>query len=143
MDDIEFFFLQLPCLPQKPYNQLNDLEKWAFFFQSNDIKALKEVSMSNHQLKSAVEDLETLSKDLNARALYEAQMKFVRDVNSRVRTMWERGEAEGLAKGKAEGKAEGLAEGKLATARKMKEKGLAVEMIAEVTELSLETIESL
>ena len=139
MDDIEFFFLQLPCLPQKPYNHLTDLEKWALFFQSRDIKVLKEVSMSNPHLKSAVEDLETLSKDPNTRALYEAQMKFVRDVNSRVKTMWDRGKEEGLA----EGKAEGLAEGKLETARKMKEKGFPAKTIAEVTDLPLEAIESL
>ena len=143
MEDIEFFFLQLPCLEQKPYNQLSELEKWSLFFQSRDIKVLKEVSMDNKALKSAVEDLETLSKEPKTRALYEAQMKFVRDFNSRVKTMWERGLEEGTLKGIEEGKAEGLAEGKLTTARNMKKKGFPTDMIAEITDLPFEAIENL
>ena len=107
--------------------------------------------MSNPQLKSAVEDLETLSKDLNARALYEAEMKFVRDVNSRVQTMWERGEAEGLAKGKAEvlaegeakGKAEGRTEAAIKAALALKIENIPLSTIVKATGLTKEEIENL
>ena len=57
------------------------------------------------------------------------------------------GRAEGLAEGRAEGRAEGFAEGvamaKVDNARKLKALGVAVEVISQVTELSLEAIEKL
>ena len=53
------------------------------------------------------------------------------------------GLAEGLAKGRTEGRAEGREEGILETARKMKAKGYATEVIAEITGLSADEIEAL
>ena len=48
-----------------------------------------------------------------------------------------------LAEGKAEGKAEGERSKALDTARKMKARGLATELIAEITGLSPEEIQRL
>ena len=57
------------------------------------------------------------------------------------------GRAEGLSQGRAEGRAEGHAEGMKAAnrenARKMKQKGIADDVIAEVTGLSIEEIQQL
>ncbi len=53
------------------------------------------------------------------------------------------GLAEGLAKGRTEGRSEGREEGILETARKMKAKGYATEVIAEITGLSADEIEAL
>ena len=57
------------------------------------------------------------------------------------------GEATGFAKGKAEGKAEGREEGKeaerLRNARGMKAAGIAPDLIAQIMELPLETVEGL
>ena len=47
---------------------------------------------------------------------------------------------EGRAAGLEEGRAEGLEEGKQAIARKMKERGMAIDVIAEMTELSPEEV---
>ena len=56
------------------------------------------------------------------------------------------GKAEGLAQGKAEGLAQGKAEGeamaRLNYARSMKAAGIAPSLIAQITGLSIETIES-
>jgi len=45
--------------------------------------------------------------------------------------------------GKLEGKLEGRLEGKLATAKAMKSKGMDINLIAEITSLSIEEIEKL
>ena len=50
---------------------------------------------------------------------------------------------EGLAEGRAEGHAEGLAEGQRKVARKMKSEGLAPEIIAKCTGLSVAEAETL
>ena len=59
----------------------------------------------------------------------------------------EEGKAEGLAEGLAQGKEEGIAEGKIeeqqAIARRMREQGLSVEMIAACTKLTEEQIRAL
>ena len=54
-----------------------------------------------------------------------------------------RGREEGLAKGLEKGRAEGLAEGRIEIARNMKEKGLAIELIAACSGLSPEEIAKL
>ena len=57
-----------------------------------------------------------------------------------------KGMSEGLAKGRAEGRTEGIAEGrteeKLEMARKMKEKGMATALIAEITGLTPKEIDN-
>ena len=56
----------------------------------------------------------------------------------------EKGRAEGIEKGRAQGKEEGLAEGmvkgKIEIAKTMLAKGMSVEMIAEITGLTVEEI---
>ena len=51
--------------------------------------------------------------------------------------------AEGMAKGMTKGMTKGKDEEKLATAQRMKAKGYATEVIAELTELSIEEIDKL
>lgn len=53
------------------------------------------------------------------------------------------GHAKGLAEGRAEGQAEGVQQEKLQNARKMKELGMTIDIIAQVTGLSPQMIESL
>jgi predicted transposase/invertase (TIGR01784 family) len=52
------------------------------------------------------------------------------------------GRAEGRTEGRAEGRTEGRAEGTLSIARKMKEMGLPVSQIAEVTGLTADEVTS-
>jgi len=60
-----------------------------------------------------------------------------------VDTAFEEGEEKGKIEGKMEGKMEGMMEGKLEVAIIMKAKGIEPSLIAEVTGLSEEEIESL
>ncbi len=55
----------------------------------------------------------------------------------------EEGRAEGHAKGRAEGNAEGHAEEKIQNAKNFKKAGVALEIIAKCTGLSLETVEAI
>ena len=50
---------------------------------------------------------------------------------------------EGVAEGRAEGRAEGLAEGKTEVAIQMLRKKLSLEMIAEVTNFTVEEVKSI
>ena len=77
------------------------------------------------------------------RRQYEASLKEYWDYTSTMDTAYMKGERKGLEKGRAEGEAKGRAEEKRDTARKMKQKGLPADLIAEMTGLSLTDIEEI
>lgn len=67
--------------------------------------------------------------------LYEDSVNAYRDIVNAIRTAEK--------KKFAEGRAEGIAEGRAEVARKMLDKGMSTELVAEITGLSLEEVSSL
>lgn len=82
---------------------------------------------------------------------YEESIKVYRDLTNVVNTAEQKGLAKGLAKGRAKGLAEGRAKGraegahqeKMQSARKMKDLGMPIEVISQVTGLTPQEIEAL
>ena len=78
---------------------------------------------------------------------YEASMKYLEDEMDMEQHGYERGMEEGLKKGAEQGLKQGKLEGEktanIRNAKRMKQKGLDVDDIAEITGLSLEDIEKL
>jgi predicted transposase/invertase (TIGR01784 family) len=70
-------------------------------------------------------------------------MKAFRDTIAVMEGQYLEGHAEGRTEGRAEGRAEGIEENKRDNARKMKEDGMPIELIAKYTGLSATEIESL
>lgn len=87
--------------------------------------------MEEPAIKKALTTLEFLSQDREARELYEAHQKAIHDWNSNIQGARE----DGKIKGKIEGRSE--------VARRMRNKGMPVEDVAELTELSIEEVEQL
>ena len=81
------------------------------------------------------------------RTIYNKFMMTELDIFNQLHYAKEDGFAEGKAEGRAEGRVEGLAEGeklaKIETARNLKEKGIASEIISECTGLSVKEIKAL
>ena len=79
--------------------------------------------------------------------LYEDSMNAYRDIVNAIRTAekkkYAEGEAEGLAKGLVEGRAKGRAEGIVEVAKKMLDKGMAADLVAEMTGLPLDKVSHL
>lgn len=96
---------------------------------------MDECKDENEEIKEAVKQLKEMSADEYERELYE--------IRERSRLTYNTEMNEARRKGLAEGKSEGKAEEKKKIAKKMKEKGLSIELIQEITNLSLEEIESL
>ena len=78
---------------------------------------------------------------------YEESVKIYRDLTNVVNTAERKGRAAGREEGRAEGLQQGLQQGaqqaKLENARRMKELGMGVEVITQVTGLNAEQIEQL
>ena len=97
------------------------------------------------QKLAEIADVSSLTKE--ERLHYDEALRKYRDtlcvLESAEQRGLKRGREEGLAKGLAKGRAEGLAKGRTETARNMKAKGLAIDLIAACSGLSPEEIAKL
>ena len=131
-------------------NEFNDvattpIEEWLDYLKNNRISD----TTTTPGLREARERLLYLQMTDKERHAYDAHMDDIMVQNDVLDTAKMEGRAEGLAEGRAEGLAEGhetgLAEGReaaiLAMAKKMKEKGMPLADIAEMTGLSVAELE--
>ncbi|MBP1994210.1 putative transposase/invertase (TIGR01784 family) [Paenibacillus eucommiae] len=91
--------------------------------------------MNEPTLKKAMDTLEFLSQDREARRLYEERQKYLHDEASMIEWATEKGMAEGMAKGEHK-KA-------LEIAKNMLSMGIEVSVIAKASGLSESEVESL
>ena len=105
--------------------------------------------------KMTFEEAEIAKFNAEDRREYEDSLKAYRDIKNSIDTALEQGREEGMKKGRAEGlekglkkgRAEGRAEGEkqkaLSIAKAMLQRGLDIQMIAELSGLTAEEIQSL
>ncbi|MBR5373549.1 MAG: PD-(D/E)XK nuclease family transposase, partial [Paludibacteraceae bacterium] len=152
-DRVRKFFISLPMFR---FDRTNITVKniWISFFKN--LGDMENIDPSVYE--RADEGLLRLIEKAKVSALseeeydqYEASMKYLEDEIDMEQHGYERGMEEGLRKGTEQGLMQGLKQGKLEgektanlrNAKKMRQKGLDVDDIAEITGLSLEDIEKL
>ena len=125
----------------------NDFDRWIYVLKNMEtIKRLPWAAQNSvFQKLAEIADVSSLTKE--ERLHYDEALRKYRDtlcvLESAEQRGLKRGREEGLAKGLAKGRAEGLAKGRTETARNMKAKGLAIDLIAACSGLSPEEIEQL
>jgi predicted transposase/invertase (TIGR01784 family) len=128
------FVIELPKISLK-HASVNDLfSVWMFFLKNPELipdEFIKKVP----EVHEALEELKVMSMDKEFRIQYNAHLKAQNDRRSR--------EANAEEKGRTEGVAIGAAREKRELALRMLKKGSSIEDIADLTELSIEEIESL
>lgn len=127
------------------------LDQWLYFLCTSDIPddadapGLKEAKLKLQVMRMDRDDQIAYDRYLMDRAVLRNQ--YITAKGEGHLEGFAEGHAEGLAKGHAEGRAEGIEQGilkeKMENARKMKDKGLPLDIIAEITNLSLEELEKL
>ena len=127
---LKYYIIELPKFRKKKPKVADLLEKWLYVI-GGDRKMMEEYQKENEEIKEAVEQLTEMSADEYERELYEIRER------SRLTYNTEMNEArrKGLEEGKKQNKKE--------IAKKMKEKGVEVEFIQEVTGLTKEEINAL
>ena len=142
----KYYIIELSKFKKKKPKVADLLEKWLYVI-GGDQKMMDECKDENEEIKEAVKQLKEMSTDEYERELYEirerSRLTYNTEMNEARRKGLAEGKSEGKAQGRAQGRAEGKAEEKKEIAKKMKEKGLSIELIQEITNLSLEEIESL
>lgn len=134
LDDIEIHFLELPKLNQPAVPGEGGLVNWLLFLKGRDYSDWEVLQMNEPALKKAMETLEFLSQDSEARRKYEDRQKFLHDEASQR----DGAEREGFAKGRAEGELGA----KLEVAKKLLAMGMDYPAIEEATGLSKQEIQS-
>lgn len=117
-----------------PSNHDEKLE-WAMFVASDDEEVFSMLAKKNEGIDKAYNVLKTLSSDPETRALYLAREKAVRDYSASI--IFAKNEA------LAEGLAEGERKANIETAQRMLGKGLPIDIVMEITQLSADDIKKL
>ena len=123
-DDIEIVIIELPKF--KKYMNDTALADWVKFIINPKV-----IDMSNKDVKKAKKVLDEISQDEHARRLAELREKYIMDQKAT--------EAAGYDKGYENG----IATNKIETAKKLKAKGVDINIIHETTGLSIDEINKL
>ncbi|AIQ29306.1 hypothetical protein P40081_14950 [Paenibacillus sp. FSL P4-0081] len=102
IDDIEVHFLELPKLDERSVPSEGGLINWLLFLKGADTSHWEVLKMNEPGLEKAMDTLQYLSQDSDARRLYEARQKYLHDEASMIEGAKSAGIAEGVNKGKRE-----------------------------------------
>ena len=141
------YFLQLPLFKKEADECENQVERWIYL-----LKNMETLSRLPWAAQSAVfKKLESIA-DVGAlsraeRLKYDEALKKYRDTISVLEGARMEGRMEGREEGRMEGRMEGREEGRtetmMANARKMKAYGFALDIIAEITGLTIDEVKDL
>ncbi|MDF2700231.1 MAG: hypothetical protein K0Q49_1787 [Haloplasmataceae bacterium] len=108
------------------------LSLWLRFINTNNKEELLMLSTNNEYFKKAYDEIEKLSLDPNARELYEARAKWLRDTISR----YNEAEEKGLEKGMEKGIEKGIIMVRKQIALKLLNANMGINFISETTGLT-------
>lgn len=126
-DDIEVHFMELTKLDDQTLPMEGGLINWLLFLKGADKSKWEVLKMNEPTLKKAMDTLEFLSQDQEARRLYEERQKYLHDEASMIEWATEKGRIEE----------------KKMIARNMLSMGLDISIITKASGLSEAEVESL
>ena len=146
-DKLTYLYLEMPNFRKTEAELETRLDQWLYFIQNlEDFQAIPDIFRDAifTQAFAKAELATMLPAELDR---YEGNLKVYRDLKAVIDTAYDEGELKGEAKGRAEGHEEGLVEGqqreKRETARRMKQKGLPLADIADITGLTVAEVAGL
>ena len=130
LEDMRIFEIYLPNYHNMCYDKCNEIEKKLWLFECESFNEIKELKL-NEEDKWIVKEMERLAMDNKFIDEYDAEK-----VNKiLMNTKYEEGYDKGIAKGEKQNSIE--------IAKKMLEKGMSEDEIAELTQLSIEEIKKI
>lgn len=143
-DKLTFVYLEMPHFTKSEGELVTRLDKWLYFIQYlEDFQDIPSI-FKDDVFEQAFEKAEISNYTESERRDYEDSLKVYRDLKGVIDTAFDEGKLEGLIEGKLEGKQEGLEEGQLksqlAIAKKLKDSGMDMVFIMEITGLSVAQI---
>jgi len=142
-DKMEFHVIELPKLPQELKDDKDTVLLWAKFISSERKEEFEMLASKNTYIQSAYSTLQVISQDEQKRMEYESREKALWDYNQLMLEAKEKGWEEGKREGIEEGIEKGEYQKAIQTAQKMLVKKLDLELIAEVSGLSIMQVQQL
>ena len=146
-DKLRMIYLQLPLFKKEADECENQVERWIYLLKNMETLSRLPWAAQSAVFKKleSIADVGAMSRD--ERLKYDEALRKYRDTISVFEGVRMDGLMEGRMEGRKEGRMEGRMEGqrseKMENARKMKIYGLALDMIAEITGLSIEEVRGL
>ena len=138
---------KMDTVVNKPITGMSSKEHWAFYFRyltdKGKRRKINEILETEEGIAMASEVLITVSKDEIEQARLMSELKYELDTQSRFADAKQEGIEEGMKEGMKEGEIRGEKIGQEKTARNALARGLSVELIRDITGLTIEEIESL
>ena len=138
-DKLRMIYLQLPLFKKEADECENQVERWIYLLKNMETLSRLPWAAQSAVFKKleSIADVGAMSRD--ERLKYDEALRKYRDTIS----VFEGARMDGLMEGRMEGRKEGQRSEKMENARKMKIYGLALDMIAEITGLSIEEVRGL
>ena len=142
IEGLQLIFVELPKFSPHTYSEKKMQVLWLRYLTEINEKTreVPEELLANPEVKKAVTALEESAFTDAQLAGYEKFWDIISVEKTLYNSAERRGRAEGEARGRAEGKAEGKAEEQRLIATNLKKQGIAIEIIAQCTDLSVEEI---
>ena len=138
-DKLRMIYLQLPLFKKEADECENQVERWIYLLKNMETLSRLPWAAQSAVFKKleSIADVGAMSRD--ERLKYDEALRKYRDTIN----VFEGVRMDGLMEGRMEGRKEGQRSEKMENARKMKTYGLALDMIAEITGLSIEEVRGL
>lgn len=142
---LESYHVILPNVKEKYYNENNkdDLIGKLVIFVAERDEELQKLIDKHIELRPVGKKLVEISREEEARGIYDLEEHERRVRNSLIEDALEDGWNRGKKEGKEEGIKEGIKENKLSVAKKLSKEGISLDIIKKVTNLSDDDIKAL
>ena len=131
MNGIKWYFIELPKFRKMNKNLNEKLNQWLVLLDDYDKEAIEVAEKKNPTIKKARQEVTYLTGDEAVK-----RIEFLRE-------KWEMDRISEINHAKEVGREEGKIEGKIETAKKLLKKGMPIDAIMEVTDLTEEEIEKI
>jgi predicted transposase/invertase (TIGR01784 family) len=153
LDEISYYFVELPKFTKTEDELTNNLERWVFFLKNAGSLDYIPKSLQAEVFKKAFDIANRSNLSRDEWEFYDQSLVFIQDQRGVSEAALEKGERIGMEKGLTEGKRIGMAEGekigmekgivagRLETARKLLKAGVDPKIIRDTTGISEEELE--
>ena len=139
-DKLTYIYVEIPKFDKNETELVTMYDKWMFVLKNLSKLMQRPAALQERVFTRLFEQAEIAKFNQQEQKQYEDSMNAYRDIVNAIRTAEKTKFAEGRAEGRAEGIAEGRAEGFMEVAKKMLDKGMSVEVVADMTGLSLDEV---
>ena len=140
-EDFELNIIELPKINRLFHltQKEKKLKEWLYFLENPESKEVSSYMKNNDSIKEAKNKLEEMSQDEKVRRLAELREKAILDEKEDEYT----GYCNGVEDGIKQGIEQGIEQNQKDVAKKLRDKGIDIHFIIEITGLSKEDIENL